>query len=53
MDLQLTGKRAVVTGGSRGIGFAIADTLAAEGADIAVNGDAIAAGGGTLGAIHY
>ncbi len=25
MDLQLTGKRAVVTGGSRGIGFAIAD----------------------------
>ena len=36
MDLQLTGKRAVVTGGSRGIGFAIADTLAAEGADIAL-----------------
>jgi NAD(P)-dependent dehydrogenase (short-subunit alcohol dehydrogenase family) len=36
MDLQLTGKRAIVTGGSRGIGFAIADTLAAEGADIAL-----------------
>jgi NAD(P)-dependent dehydrogenase (short-subunit alcohol dehydrogenase family) len=36
MDLQLTGKRAVVTGGSRGIGYAIADTLAAEGADIAL-----------------
>lgn len=36
MDLQLTGKRAVVTGGSRGIGLAIADTLAAEGADIAL-----------------
>jgi NAD(P)-dependent dehydrogenase (short-subunit alcohol dehydrogenase family) len=36
MDLQLTSKRAVVTGGSRGIGFAIADTLAAEGADIAL-----------------
>jgi NAD(P)-dependent dehydrogenase (short-subunit alcohol dehydrogenase family) len=36
MDLQLTGKRAVVTGGSRGIGFAIADTLAAEGADTAL-----------------
>lgn len=34
MDLQLTGKRAVVTGGSRGIGLAIADTLAAEGADV-------------------
>jgi NAD(P)-dependent dehydrogenase (short-subunit alcohol dehydrogenase family) len=35
MDLYLAGKRAVVTG-SRGIGFAIADTLAAEGADVAV-----------------
>ena len=30
MDLQLTGKRAVVTGGSRGIGYAIAGALAAE-----------------------
>ncbi|NMI00403.1 SDR family NAD(P)-dependent oxidoreductase [Pseudonocardia acidicola] len=36
MDLQLTGKRAVVTGGSRGIGFAIADALAAEGVDVAL-----------------
>jgi NAD(P)-dependent dehydrogenase (short-subunit alcohol dehydrogenase family) len=36
MDLYLSGKRAVVTGGSRGIGFAIADTLAAEGAEIAI-----------------
>jgi NAD(P)-dependent dehydrogenase (short-subunit alcohol dehydrogenase family) len=36
MDLQLNGKRSVVTGGSRGIGFAIADTLAAEGADVAL-----------------
>ena len=36
MDLQLTGKHAVVTGGSRGIGFAIAAALAGEGADLAL-----------------
>jgi len=36
MDLQLTGKRAIVTGGSRGIGKAIARTLAAEGVDVAL-----------------
>jgi NAD(P)-dependent dehydrogenase (short-subunit alcohol dehydrogenase family) len=36
MDLQLHGKRAIVTGGSRGIGYAVADLLAAEGADVAV-----------------
>ena len=34
MDLQLTGRRAVVTGGSRGIGKAIARALAAEGCDV-------------------
>ncbi|HEX3592219.1 MAG TPA: SDR family NAD(P)-dependent oxidoreductase [Pseudonocardiaceae bacterium] len=36
MDLHLGGKRAIVTGGSRGIGFAAAAALAAEGADVAI-----------------
>jgi NAD(P)-dependent dehydrogenase (short-subunit alcohol dehydrogenase family) len=36
MDLQLEGKRALVTGGSRGIGKAIARALAQEGVDVAL-----------------
>jgi NAD(P)-dependent dehydrogenase (short-subunit alcohol dehydrogenase family) len=36
MDLQLTGKRAVVTGGSRGIGKQVARVLAAEGARVVI-----------------
>jgi 3-oxoacyl-[acyl-carrier protein] reductase len=34
MDLGLRGSRALITGGSRGIGFAVAQTLAAEGAAV-------------------
>jgi NAD(P)-dependent dehydrogenase (short-subunit alcohol dehydrogenase family) len=36
MDLQLSGKTALVTGGSRGIGRAIARALAAEGVRVAI-----------------
>ncbi|MDG5805081.1 SDR family oxidoreductase [Streptomyces ossamyceticus] len=38
MDLDLKGKRAVVTGGSRGIGLAVGRALAREGADVALVG---------------
>lgn len=38
MDLKLTGKIALVTGSTAGIGFAIAKSLAIEGAYVYVNG---------------
>jgi NAD(P)-dependent dehydrogenase (short-subunit alcohol dehydrogenase family) len=36
MDIKLTGRKAVITGGSKGIGLAIARTFAEAGADVAI-----------------
>lgn len=44
MDLGLTGKNAIVTGSSRGLGFAVAKELAREGANVLIcgrNSDAV------------
>jgi NAD(P)-dependent dehydrogenase (short-subunit alcohol dehydrogenase family) len=53
MDLQLRGKRALVTGGSRGIGKAVARALAREGCAVAVaarTADAVHAAAAEIGA---
>ena len=36
MDLQLKGGKALITGGSKGIGFAIAEAFANEGCNVAI-----------------
>ena len=38
MDLKIAGRRALVTGSTAGIGYAIAEGLAREGAEVVVNG---------------
>lgn len=51
MDLKLSGKRAAITGASKGIGRAVAESLAAEGVDLdltARNAEALAAAASEL-----
>src|ERR1700751_3268177 len=36
MNISLSGRSAIVTGGSKGIGFAVATQFAASGADVAI-----------------
>jgi NAD(P)-dependent dehydrogenase (short-subunit alcohol dehydrogenase family) len=52
MDLKLHGKSALISGSTKGIGFAIADLLAAEGATVIVNGRTEAAVADAIGRIR-
>ncbi len=52
MDLQLAGKRVVITGASKGIGFACAEAFAAEGCDLVLAARAPEAAAEALRARH-
>ncbi|WP_172187528.1 SDR family NAD(P)-dependent oxidoreductase [Lentilactobacillus kribbianus] len=52
MDLQLTNKRALITGSTKGIGKAIATTMAQEGANVIINGRSQAAVDSVVAELH-